>query len=72
MDIENKTNKAMSAEDAKNKSADTPTTAIAANKLENDYFFPGGGVWKPMTVRAPSREQAEEIHRETPRSGESG
>jgi hypothetical protein len=31
--------------------------------LINEYFFPGGGIWKPMTVRAPNREQAEEIHK---------
>jgi len=28
-----------------------------------EYFFPGSGQWKPMTVKAASREEAEEIHR---------
>jgi hypothetical protein len=63
MDIENKTNKAMSADDASNKAADSPTSLKAVSTLINEYFFPGGGVWKPMSIQAPNREQAEEIYK---------
>jgi hypothetical protein len=62
LDIENKQNKMMTADEVKNK-ADTPTSVRAASQLINEYFFPGGGLWKPMTIKAPNREQAEEIHR---------
>lgn len=55
-------NKMISSE-AENKAADSPTTLRAVSVLINEYFFPGGGIWKPMTVRAPNREQAEEIHK---------
>lgn len=64
MDIPEKQNKAMGATEVENK-ADQPTTIKAVSQLINEYFFPGGGVWKPMTVKAPNREQAEEIHRTT-------
>jgi len=64
MDIPGAENKAISASDVQNK-ADTPTTQKAVSQLMWEYFFPGGGVWKPMTIKAPNREQAEEIHRGT-------
>ena len=53
----------MDGSEALNKAADAPTNVVAVSQLMNEYFFPGGGVWKPMTVKAPNREQAEEIHR---------
>lgn len=46
-----------------NKEADSPTTLRAVSVLISEYFFPGGGVWKPMTIKAPSREQAEETYK---------
>jgi hypothetical protein len=63
VDIPEKLNKAMDGSEALNKAADAPTNVVAVSQLMNEYFFPGGGVWKPMTVKAPNREQAEEIHR---------
>jgi hypothetical protein len=48
-----------------NKAADSPTSVRAVSQLVNEYFFPGGGVWKPMSIKAPNREQAEEIHKDT-------
>ena len=62
MDIDNKTNKMMNGESSVNK-ADTPTSVKAVSPMFNEYFFPGGGRWKPMTVKAITREEAEEIHR---------
>jgi hypothetical protein len=62
VDIQNKLNKAIDSSEAVNK-ADHPVTAMAASALLNDYFFPGGGIWKPMTIKAPNREQAEEIYK---------
>lgn len=53
----------MDGEDTVNKAADQPTVVTAASVLLNEYFFPGGGIWKPMSIKAPNREQAEEIHR---------
>jgi hypothetical protein len=43
--------------------ADTPSTVKAVSQLINEYFFPGGGVWKPLTIKAPNREQAEELYK---------
>jgi hypothetical protein len=63
MDINDKVNKAMSADEVQNKS-DLPTSMRAVSQLINEYFFPGGGVWKPMSIKAPSREQAEAIHKD--------
>jgi len=63
VDIPAAQNKAISASDAQNKAADTPTSQRASSQLTWEYFFPGGGIWKPMNVTAPNREQAEEIHR---------
>ena len=48
---------------AMNKSADTPTSVKAISPMFNEYFFPGGGRWKPMTVKTLTREEAEEEHR---------
>lgn len=65
MDIPSAKNKAISASEAENKVADSPTSVRAVSQLVNEYFFPGGGVWKPMNIKAPNREQAEEIHKDT-------
>lgn len=62
MEIPEKVNKQIDRSQAVNK-ADLPTSAIAASALINDYFFPGGGIWKPMTIKAPNLEQAQEIHK---------
>lgn len=43
--------------------ADLPTSVTAVSRLINEYFFPGGGIWKPMSVKAPDREQAEAIYK---------
>jgi len=56
VDIDNKVNKMMEPGDSVNKAVD-PDIVL------QEYFFPGGGIWKPMTVRAATREEAEEIHR---------
>jgi hypothetical protein len=64
VDIPNVSNKIIDGSESVNK-ADMPTTIKAVSQLINEYFFPGGGVWKPMSVKAPNREQAEEIHRNT-------
>jgi hypothetical protein len=63
VDIPEKLNKAIDGSEAANKAADSPTTLRAVSTLINEYFFPGGGIWKPMTIKAPSREQAEEIYK---------
>jgi hypothetical protein len=63
VDIPDKFNKAIDGSEAQNKAADSPTSLKAVSTLVNEYFFPGGGVWKPMSVKAPNREQAEEIHK---------
>jgi hypothetical protein len=42
-------------------------TFKAASGVLYDFFFPGGGKWKPKTVRAQTREEAQqywEAHRE--------
>ena len=64
MDIPEKQNKAMDGSSSVNKSADNPTSVQAVSVLVNDYFFPGGGVWKPMTVRAATLYDATAIHKE--------
>jgi hypothetical protein len=61
MQIESQNKMVASAENK----GDMPTTIKAVSTLINEYFFPGGGVWKPMSVKAPNREQAEEIHKAT-------
>jgi len=63
VDIENKKNKVMDGSTSVNKAADSPTTIKAVSQLINEYFFPGDGVWKSMTVEAPNIEQAEEIYK---------
>jgi hypothetical protein len=63
VDIPEAKNKAMDGTTSTNKAND-PTLAMAASILETEYFFPGGGVWKPMTIRAATRQDAEAIHRE--------
>jgi hypothetical protein len=61
--IDEAQNKMMDGSSSKNKSADMPTTILAVSVVESDYFFPGGGVWKPMTARAATIQDAEELHR---------
>ena len=63
MDIAEKVNKAIDASEAATKAADSPTSLRAVSALINEYFFPGGGIWKPMNIKAPTREQAEEVHK---------
>jgi hypothetical protein len=63
LDIPEKQNKALTGAEANNKAADSPTTLRAVSALINEYFFPGGGIWKPMSIKAPNREQAEEIYK---------
>jgi hypothetical protein len=36
-----------------------------------EYFFPGGLVYKPMTVKASSQEEADEIYEKTKEKVES-
>ena len=35
-------------------------TFKAASGVLYDFFFPGSGVWKAMTVRAQTREEAQQ------------
>ena len=49
---------------SQNKTADTPTTVKAVSAIMNEYFFPGGGLYKPMSIRAATREQAEAAYKE--------
>ena len=53
----------MSADDAVNKQ-DSPTTVKAVSPMFNEYFFPGGGKWKPMSVKALTLEEATDIHKQ--------
>jgi len=62
VDIENKVNKAMDGSESVNK-ADMPTRITAATSITNDYFFPGNGIWQPMTIRAYDRIEAEATHK---------
>ena len=62
MDIPEVKNKILNSEASVNK-ADAATRVTAATRLTQDYFFPGGGKWKPMTIRAADLQEAEEIHR---------
>jgi hypothetical protein len=39
-------------------------TFKAASGVMYDFFFPGGGKWKPVTVRAESREVAQKLWEE--------
>lgn len=61
MDIPKAKNKMIDS--AENK-ADQPTTIRAVSPTVNEYFFPGGGVWQPMSVRAATREDAEAVYKE--------
>ena len=49
-------NKMMDAADSKDE-----VTFKAASGVMYDFFFPGGGKWKPVTVRAESREVAQQL-----------
>lgn len=63
MDIDNKVNKMVDGSASVNK-ADSPTTVKAVSPMFNEYFFPGGGVWKPMSVKALTIEDAQETYRQ--------
>lgn len=39
-------------------------TFKASSGVMYDFFFPGGGKWKPVTVRAESREVAQKLWEE--------
>ena len=41
--------------------SDDEVTFKAASNLMYDFFFPGSGKWKPVTVRAESREVAQQL-----------
>lgn len=59
-------------EDYKTKDMASPepkddVTFTPASGVMYDFFFPGSGKWKPVTVRAESREVAQQLweaHRE--------
>ncbi len=36
-------------------------TFKAASGVTYDFFFPGSGKWKPMTVQAQTREEAQQF-----------
>jgi len=61
VDIQDKTNKMMSSQDAENKDVQ-PTYSRAASVLENDYFYPEANGYQAMTVRAATREDAHAIY----------
>jgi hypothetical protein len=61
--LEDSKNKMMDGGASSNK-ADEPTTIRAVSVQKNEYFFPGGGIWKPMTVIATTLGQAEAIYKE--------
>ena len=46
-----------------NSNPELPTTVAAVSPIENDYFFPGGGMWKPLTIRAATLQDAEMYHK---------
>jgi hypothetical protein len=55
--LSNKEDKMMNAADPKDE-----VTFKAASGVMYDFFFPGGGKWKPVTVRAESREVAQTLY----------
>ena len=61
MDIPEVKNKMIG--DAENKAVNPPTTIKPVSPKMNEYFFPGGGRWKPMSVMAVDLTEAEELHR---------
>jgi hypothetical protein len=64
VDIPSNKNKMIESSASENKAADSPTTVKAVSFLMNEYFFPGGGLYKPMSIKAATREQAEAAYRE--------
>jgi hypothetical protein len=54
--LEESQNKMIDAGDPKDE-----VTFKAASGVLYDFFFPGSGKWKPVTVRAESREVAQEL-----------
>jgi hypothetical protein len=65
--LEESQNKMIDAGDPKDE-----VTFKAASGVLYDFFFPGSGKWKPVTVRAESREVAQELWEKKPRTGKSG
>ena len=63
MDIPNKINKIIGAEDVTNKDVQ-PTTIKAASQLENEYFYPEANGYQAITVRAATRQDAHAIYLE--------
>jgi hypothetical protein len=54
--LEESQNKMIDAADPKD-----AVTFKAASGVMYDFFFPGSGKWKPVTVRAESREVAQQL-----------
>jgi hypothetical protein len=50
---DNAENKMMNAAD--------PQDEVTSKAVLYDFFFPGSGKWKPKTVRAETREEAQQI-----------
>lgn len=61
MEIPQKQNKAMTAEQAENKDVQ-PTTVRAASVLENEYFYPEANGYQAIAIRAATREDAHAIY----------
>lgn len=61
MDIPEKINKAMTADQVENKDVQ-PTTVRAASVLENEYFYPEANGYQAITIRAATREDAHAIY----------
>jgi hypothetical protein len=61
VEILNKQNKSMSAEDTENKGV-LPTTVIAASVIENEYFYPEANGYQAISVRAATLQDAEQIY----------
>jgi hypothetical protein len=57
--LNNSENKMMNAADPKDE-----VTFKAASGVMYDFFFPGSGKWKPLTIRAESREVAQQMWEE--------
>lgn len=61
MNIPNKNNKAITADQVENKDVQ-PTTVRAASVLENEYFYPEANGYQAITIRAATREDAHAIY----------
>jgi hypothetical protein len=51
--LQNSENKMMDAAE--------PKDDVTFKGVMQDFFFPGSGTWKPVTIHAESREAAEEL-----------